>query len=137
MNIKNDWPPNIAAIKKAFAVPAKTFFTYGNTLYNPDNAFVDDILLAHEAIHAKQQASPEDWWERYLIDADFRLSQEVPAYQAQYKMAVKTLKDRNALFKYVHKMAMDLAGPMYGDIISYQEALRAIKNPKPYVFNAK
>ena len=128
VEIKNEFPPNYEQIKKVFELHKGIIFTYGNTIYNPDNAYIDRPLLEHEKVHIKQQGwNVRKWWKKYLSDENFRLNQEIEAYQKQYEVA-ESLYNRNDLFNLLKSMAFDLSGEMYGNIISYQEAIRKIKN---------
>lgn len=128
MKIVTDYPPNIEKIKEVFDFEGKVpCFTYGNTLYNPSGNPVSASLLKHEEVHVRQQGeNPEGWWDRYLTDIPFRLEQEIEGYQAQYREAKKWIKDRNELYRYARNLASDLSSPMYGSIISVQEALTKI-----------
>lgn len=100
-------------------------FTYGDTCHCKDG-FIPDWLEAHEIVHSRQQTNPEEWWNRYFEDVNFRLSQELEAYQEQYKWIKRHVKDRNSCARWLNKFASDLSSPMYGGIITYSEALKAI-----------
>lgn len=123
------FPPNIEKIRQKFDLSNKDIvFTYGTILYNPTGNFIDHPLMAHEETHMRQQGDkPEEWWKKYLDDDSFRLSQEIEAYRNQYKVAKKLIKDRNKLNVYRTILASDLSGLMYGNIISFFEALNEIK----------
>lgn len=130
MQIVIGYPPNIKKIKKVFPISPedRIVFTYGNKIYNPFGGHIDKPLEVHEATHAKQQGKfPSKWWNRYLVDAEFRLGQEVEAYQAQYKEFIKTNKDRNRIFYFVHNIARDLSGHIYGNLLDYTQAVKLIK----------
>lgn len=131
MKIVNGLPPNHAAIVKAFGEPAPTVvYTYGDTLYIPSGKKPDKQLLAHEETHTRQQSitSPEDWWEHYLADPQFRLEQELEAYRVQYK-AMFTLPRKHRLF-YLEHIAKSLSGEMYGKIVTFDEAVNLITEGK-------
>jgi hypothetical protein len=84
----------------------------------------------HEQTHMLQQKAiggPVKWWRQYLKDPKFRLIQELQAYRNQYKYFCRQVKDREQQFRALHKLATDLASPMYGGILSYQDALQGIK----------
>ena len=103
--------------------------TYGDVIYNPSGNNISLPLLRHEETHSKQQGNdPKGWWVKYLNDKEFRLSQEIPAYQVQYKEARKLIKDRNKLFKYAVSLAKDLSSEMYGNAISFGEAIKQVRN---------
>ena len=128
MKIIFDWPPNIDEIQKVFPVLDKVVFTYGNTLYNPHKEPISVFLLKHEEAHSiRQGGNPKEWWERYLTDKEFRLAQELEAYQIQYREAEKFIKDRNELYRYLRKLAGDLSG-MYGLDLTFGLAMEKIKS---------
>lgn len=128
VKVINDFPPNISLIRTYLNPPPGTIFCYGDTIYNPTENKITEDLLAHEEVHTKQQGdSPEAWWQRYLIDPEFRLSQEVEAYAAQYNFVRKRAPNEIA------KIALDefsttLAGPMYGLIINKHQAESLIRH---------
>lgn len=135
MQIVIDNPPHIESIKRVFALNKRVIFTYRDKIYNPDNIVIDETLLAHEAVHSRQQgADPDGWWTRYLLDPDFRLAQEVEAYQTQYREGKRIIKDRNQHTKFLYGLAADLSCPIYGNIITFAEAVSAIKSPNLFIF---
>ena len=118
-------PPNWDKLVSLFGVEwGKTVVTYGDTCYCKDKLSLD--LEVHESIHCIQQTNPEKWWERYYIDPAFRLNQELEAYKEQYRFMRKAIKDRNVLFIFRAKIAGDLSGKMYGNIIKFDEAYKLI-----------
>lgn len=129
-----NWPPNIEEIKKVFNLDGiQSVFAYNGVIYNPYKGEIDKHLFAHESTHFKQQeesGGSENWWNYYLSDKDFRLSQEVEAYHNQYKSFLESNKDRNDQDKFLTHIAKDLSSKMYGNIISYSEAKKLIKNEK-------
>lgn len=129
MKIIQAYPPNIEEIEKTFDLTGKKpVFAYGSVLFNPSGASIDEFLLAHEMTHAAQQKNnPSTWWEKYLSDKAFRLSQEAEAYHAQYMALMRKAKDRNAIARYVHSIAVDFSSAMYGNIVSYTDARKIIK----------
>lgn len=134
MKVAYDYPPNIDAIRAEFDLPTGVIFTYGETLYNPDHGVIPPDLMAHEETHQRQQGDdPAGWWKRYLEDVEFRISQEVEAYQNQYnhyKMnrCMKNGKLKvNRLRQFAYQLATYLSSPIYGEVITRQEALEKIK----------
>ena len=92
MKIVNEKPPIFDKIVKAGMSPSldSTIFTYGDTIYNPSGRPIPDHLIAHEARHFKQQGNdPAAWWDKYLVDKEFRFEQEAEAYANQYKFLCK------------------------------------------------
>lgn len=122
--IRGKYPPNYDKIAKTFDIKDKPgiVFTYGDKLFVPSGNRIDVHLLEHEEVHAKQQKQMgiEKWWERYLEDPGFRLQQEVDAYRIQYKsMANLSVRERVG---YLDHIANDLSGPMYGSLMTKEEA---------------
>lgn len=122
-----EYPPNITKIRGTLTPPKTAIFTYGDTIYNPNKSYLDPFVIAHETLHRSQQKeNPEDWWNKYLSDGNFRLSQEIPAYQVQYSLLSKTLKNRDQIALWLHHLATDLSGEMYGNLLTYQQAKEEI-----------
>lgn len=79
-------PPNIREIQKHFPVTKDTVYAYGDDIYALEEVPPD--IEYHERVHLEQQkkwTSPDIWWQKYLLDAEFRLEQEVEAFAAQVK----------------------------------------------------
>jgi hypothetical protein len=129
MKIVHDNPPILESILAMGMIPTPTtVYTYGDTLYNPSGQDIPDHLLHHEETHEKQQgADPDAWWDRYLQDQYFRIEQETEAYARQFAFICRTVKDRNRRHKILFDIARILAGPIYGNVIGTDAAMRAIK----------
>lgn len=134
MRISFEKPPIWEEVAKAFKFEPGTVFTYGDTIYCPDRVAIPDHLMVHEEVHAQQQGYDVHlaaiWWKRYITDVKFRVEQEVEAYIAQYKFICSKIKDKNARFKNLHALAAMLCGPMYGNALSYTDAMRRIREGK-------
>ena len=132
MKILQANPSNLHKILKAGLKPSnKTIFTYGDTIYNPSGEDIGPLLMKHEETHSRQQGNdPEEWWAKYLESTDFRLEQELEAYQSQYRAAKSIVRDRNKLFNFLKALATDLSGEMYGNVLTFQDAITKIKNAK-------
>jgi len=142
-NISQDKPMKIIISKppqwiwdecvKRFGIDKRkgVVFTVGENLYNPDNVVIPDHLYEHELTHAKQHEYNDTvatlWWKRYFEDPKFRCEQEVEAYSKQYQFICTKIKDKNARYRALHQLAVDLAGDMYGRSISYTDAIRRIR----------
>lgn len=128
MKIVTAFPPNYDKIKERFPIGDRTdvVFTYGDTLYNPSNVALPADLQIHEQTHMAQQVNPEEWWERYMADSVFLLSQEVEAYRNQYRFFRSQVKDRNRVAGFLHRLASALSSSMYGRPCTLQEALKLI-----------
>ena|SRR5580765_998954 len=110
------YPPNFRKIQEKFKVRGTgVIFTFGKTIYNPDRVILSKALHAHEEVHMYQQGDdPWTWWEHYMEDPAFRLSQEIPAHKAEYLAKVGTDE--------LYNIATRLSGPLYGNLISFGRA---------------
>lgn len=130
MWVEKMYPPNIEAIAKVFGRKNLKFavFTYAPTVYSPNGTNLPPHLVEHEQQHLDQQGDkPQEWWDRYLADPEFRLEQEIEAYQRQYAFSQKYM-NRAERRKLLNKISKDLASPLYGSIISIERAKEVIKN---------
>ena len=125
MNIIQAFPPNYAEIEKVFDIRGKNIvFAYGDVLYNPRGADITNDLMVHEETHKRQQGNdPASWWSKYLKDVNFRLNQEVEAYRNQFQFYKQKHKHWMPFLQFISK---DLSGKMYGNIISFVDAMSAI-----------
>jgi hypothetical protein len=129
LNIVVAFPPmfeEIAAVFPAARGPG-AIFTWGDTIYVPGGAhLLTPALRAHEGVHYSRQTNDtpkiEAWWQRYLVDAEFRLAEELPAHRAEYKQFCSTHRDRNLRIQFLHAIAGRLAGPLYGGMLSPAQA---------------
>ena len=119
-------------LREKFNPGPNAIFTYGDTVYNPSGGVLTPELRAHEAVHIKQQeeVGAAAWWDRYLIDVEFRLAQELEAHRVEYQTYCKTMKDRNKRSKFLNIIAVRLASPMYGGIINSTQAARQIASAR-------
>jgi len=124
-----DWPPNINEIRAVLPVTEKNIFAYDNKIFNPGGGHVGLELHAHEMVHFKQQAAigVEAWWASFLSDEHFRLAQEIPAHKAEYRTFCKYNRDRNDQARMLRTLGQRLSAPMYGGIITTNEAMKRIR----------
>ena len=127
--IKTTFPPNYEDVKKVFTHQKGTIYCFGDDIYNPDNSFIDEFQLKHEAVHTKQQGKdPAIWWKRYMVDGDFRFVQELEAFQAQYEAYCQKVKDRNEQTKFLLKLGNALSGQTYLKLCDRNQAMSLIKS---------
>lgn len=123
MEIINQPPPNFSEIKQYFDVEKyKPVFCYGNKIYNPYKHDIPVDIQIHEEVHSKQQAeysSPEIWWTKYILDQDFRKSQELEAYHTQYQWLKERIPERG-YSEALDEMANNLSLVYNLDINVYQ-----------------
>jgi hypothetical protein len=116
-------------IDAAFAVAGKpVIFTFGDTIFNPEGIEIGKSLVVHEGVHAERQGDvPGDWWRRYIAEPEFRLAEEIPAHRAEWAAIKSVHRDPNRQIRHLVAIAGRLSGPLYGGLISFQEAVRAIR----------
>lgn len=125
MKICKDFPPNYTEIKEAFNPSPEVVYTYGDVIYSPLFTELPADLIAHEEVHSRQQIDPKEWWNKYLKDKDFRVEQEAEAYHVQYE-AFKKKHGWTKWRRFLEAIAKDFSGPIYGDSISYEDAIKKI-----------
>lgn len=130
MKTSKELPPNYEMIKLAFpkCEESKAVFCYGDTLHNPFGINITADLIYHEAIHTKQQGNdPARWWQTYCLDKEFRFSQELEAFQGQYRFVKRSVKDREMLNWFLNKLATSLSSELYGSLCEHSDARKYIK----------
>jgi hypothetical protein len=97
-------------------------FTYGDTIHCKYK--VPEQKIAHELIHVVQQTrfGAVAWWEKYLEDVGFRLSQEIEAYSAEIIWINDNIRDLNIKRERFDKIVADLSGYIYGHMVSPEKA---------------
>lgn len=126
--IRNDTPPNWAEIHAALPDVSldHQIFAWVPYIYwkHQDTRPLQQDLIAHELKHHDQQdeMGPVRWWQRYLNDPQFRLDQEIEAIRAQLACARGMTRDRTKIFNLARTQAQNLASPVYGGVITFQEA---------------
>lgn len=115
--------PLIESYRKVFDTTPKTIFAYENTIYC-DYELSPDLLI-HEQVHLDRQNEQglDEWIKNYLNDPVFRLNEEWLAYKAQ----LNSIKDKNERTRVRIKSALILSSSLYGDIITYKDALKMLK----------
>lgn len=128
MKISTDYPPNYRDLFDKFGEDKNTVYCYGDTIYNPHGRNITPDIEIHEQVHSKQQGNnPELWYYNYITSGDFRLKQEIEAYGEQYKFVKPHLTARLKMWA-KDNMATALSSKSYGNIITYREAEKAIRN---------
>ena len=143
MDIVEQYPPNYSTLESVFDITKDTVFCFGKTIYNPFGKELTADVIYHESVHSRQQGdNPDRWWIEYIKSPEFRLSQEIEAYGEQYAFLKRTLlpeeEKANKEGKTAHvrkfiedsleNMSFALSGGVYGNLISYGEAVSKIRN---------
>lgn len=152
MKVVNTEPPEWimkGCLDKFRVNVAQTFWTYGDTVFNPGGGAMPDHILAHESQHAIQQTweymekylppqhrtaammenreAKDFWWQEFLSNPRFRLEQEAEAYGAQYRFFCSKERDRNRRAMFLMQIAGHLSGPLYQVAISPIKARQLIE----------
>lgn len=133
VKVLNAYPPNYPALLKAFPYikgRQGIIFSWGrDKLYAPKlNGSLPQWLFDHEAVHGKRQGDNIDqWWLDYIRDPAFRLAEEVLAHKQEWESYLRSnWSSRRHTTVYLNMMAERLSGPLYGNLLSYDEAYNAI-----------
>lgn len=138
MRIIKAFPPNWPAIAAAFPqIKGKQgiLYAYGDRIFNPSGGVVAPWLVRHEEVHGLRQEALDDpdtscawpvggitkWWTRYIQNPSFRLNEEILAHRAEWQHYSGPYPDR-----YLGMMAERLSGPLYGNLISVEQAVKEI-----------
>ena len=123
-------PPNYPEIIRVFpqATRQTVIFAYAPNIYAPHSRPVPPELIAHEKVHiARQEAAGVDrWWARYLVDPEFRYTEEVLAHRAEYRALCEMNDNRHARRSALKSIAKKLAAPLYGNMVSVAQAMEDI-----------
>ncbi len=128
-------PPIWEVIIKKFPTAAiiHSVFAMGDKIYVPSGIPLIEDLRVHELVHCERQKFNEkdakDWWANYLTDPKFRLVEEGLAYQAQGKW-IKEHYDYKKAEKMFYRLAKDLSGKLYNEIMPFNEAYSIISGVK-------
>lgn len=129
IKLKHNKPQIYDRLKKHFNIDWDNgiIITYGNNVYCKYE--IPFHLEIHEEVHIKQQNAygPEQWWDRYISDPQFRLEQEREAYLKQAIWVKANIKDRNEKYRILNKIVLDFSSGIYGNIITREEASKLIK----------
>lgn len=103
-------------------------FVFGYKIYTKDK--LSYFQKAHELIHIQQQRGnfigAVKWWYNYIRNSIFRLAQEAEAYRFEHQLFRKYVHDRNKIALHLDFCCRVLSGPLYKNLISYEEAKKFI-----------
>lgn len=121
MKFSNEKPAIYDRLRASFGISWGTIvITYGDTIYSKYP--ISEDLTIHEQTHIEQQAElgPEAWYDEYLSNPEFRLTQETEAYRNQIHFIRSNYPrdQRRKLEQHIyHSMAT-----MYGNMCTEEEA---------------
>lgn len=130
LKVIKGYPPNIENLRLVFPITEKQLFPYGDKLYDPTDGEIPPDIMFHEQVHSEQQGNnPEAWWHQYMMDRDFRLSQEVEAYHKQYQF-VKTVYNNKEVKECLDELSDNLSSDLYKLNINKYQASTLIRKWK-------
>ena len=115
--------PLLEKFKDRFPITEYTIFAYDGIVYC-DYDLTEDLWV-HEETHLEQQKriGVDNWIDLYFKDDTARLEIELEAYQNQ----INSIKDREFRNKIRIASARTISSPLYGGIISFNEAMSLLK----------
>ncbi len=124
MVVLNAHPPNFKKIRNVFEGAGRkgVIFSYGSRIYAPYGVQVPGALIRHEGVHGDRQLAMgiEAWWDRYLVDEQFRFDEELLAHRAEYEwFRLYKPKKSEAMLTAISKR---LSSDLYGSMVSVSEA---------------
>lgn len=125
---KNEFPPNYQFITDYLPLTGhKPVFCFGDTIFNPHNIDIPEDLEWHEMVHSQQQGTkPDVWWIRYCTDVEFRLEQEVMAFNSQWRFVHKNIGYKAAT-ACLEESASILCSSLYSLSLNYYQAYTLIR----------
>lgn len=132
MEIKVEAPPNYPEICKRFPSifgNSNILFTYGNNIYILREMDIPVWIMEHEKVHSVRQAeiTPEEWWDKYLKEDDFRYNEELLAHRVEYQTYCIINHARNQRRLGLKEISKRLSSPMYGNCATFDRAKKDIK----------
>jgi len=121
------YPPNWTELTKHFPIKGKqgVLYAWGDIIYNPSGIIIPPWVERHEEVHGDRQRdegmSIERWWDEYVNYNDFRLKEEILAHRVEWQKFSGPYRDH-----YLGYMGERLSGPLYGNLITYEEAIKEI-----------
>jgi hypothetical protein len=123
IKVLHGYPPNYQAIQTNFRVTENQVYAYYPNIYIPNGKDPEPSLLLHENVHCESQykIGVEVWWFRYITDPEFRLEEELIAFGTQFAF-IKTVYQGQQVKDMLHEFAVNLSSPLYGSIVTKEEA---------------
>lgn len=116
------WP--IIKWRFPHADPERIIISFGDRIYAKGS--LPPSKIEHERVHLAAQRHSRLWagilMIPYLFSARFRLRQEIPAYQAEWRWIFLNVHDRELRARLKREMCIDLSSALYGNIITYDKA---------------
>lgn len=131
IKIEETFPPNYQQFVDRFPQVKDTpdvLFMYNRTLHNPHKIKLLDHVIIHETVHSYQQnGKPEEWYEYYFNNTEFRMCQEVEAYGMQYAYILEKVKHKNVREGLLFQLVGKLTDPIYEFNLNHMQAELKIK----------
>jgi len=148
MKVVRGRPPLFDLIDQMFNIRGKpVLISWGRIIYVPTgNLDISPALMVHEQTHGDRQlfyCDPgagirlrneeriELWWQRYIVDIDFRRDEEVLAHQAEYRHLCDHAGGRNQRRRHLSILATKLSSPLYGPMMNKAAARKVLEDGRP------
>lgn len=148
MRIIRDRPPLFDDIDRVFDVRGKNvIFAWGGSIFVPSGSLeIHPSLVCHERLHGDRQLDycppgngfvldPERrihlWWQRYLVDIEFRRTEEELAHLAEYRYLCEHAGGRNQRRRHLSIVASKLSSPLYGPMMNKATARKVLSDGYP------
>lgn len=133
MKLLYEKPPLYGEIAAAFPaiIGRQVFFAWGKVIYAPHRPKeLPPNIEVHEMAHGVRQLAVgiEDWWRKYIADAQFRLDEELIAHAAEYDKLCQMEPSRRERRGNLAILASKLANPIYGGMIGKAEAKARLRD---------
>lgn len=85
-------------------------------------------LIKHEKVHLQRQneVGADAWWEKYLVDHDFRYAEEVLAHRAEYWVNMRAANNPDVKHRVGVNTAKRLIAPLYRFDVTFEKAYKDI-----------
>lgn len=139
MKVIKAYPPNFVELTKVFPIKGRPgiIYAYGDRIYNPSGVNITPWIAAHEEVHCHRQKTltysdiqgggVEDWWDRYIVDTEFRFHEELLAHKAEWKKYREVMNILGKDGGYIDIVAKRLSSPLYGSLVSFERAKELIE----------
>lgn len=119
-------PPNFEEIFKVFprARGVNVVFAYEPNIYTLSGQMLTHELAVHEKVHIDRQRAMgvKAWWDKYLVDRQFRWEEELLAHRAEYAELCRVLPIKAKRDKALKHVARKLASGLYNNMVTVKQA---------------
>lgn len=130
MQILKTPPPIYLKIRQKFHVKYEDIVIAYYPNIHVREGFLPQHKIRHEMVHINRQKEigVVEWWDKYLKDDKFRLTEELEAFKEEIKFIQSPFcryleSDKKLL---VDILLKEISGKLYGNLLTYEEAKRIL-----------